>query len=77
MFFTGMIHILSFLLQNMFKNRNFHIKRTKIFKIYQNVSKIEGEIPKTQEKTQNSRKKLKLREDFTPPERPSGVIKKA
>ena len=34
-------------------------------------------IPKTQEKTQNSRKKLKLWEDFAPPERPSGVIKKA
>ena len=37
---------------------------------------MKGEIPKTQEKTQNSRKKLKLWEDFAPPERPSGVIKK-
>ena len=46
-----MIHILSFSLQNMFKNRNFHIKRTKIFKIYQNVSKIEGEIPKLKKNT--------------------------
>ena len=35
------------------------------------VSKIVGEIPKTQKKT------LKRREDFTPPERPSGVINKA
>ena len=33
-------------------------------------------IPKTQEKTQNSRKKLKPWEDFARPVRPSGVIKK-
>ena len=32
-----------------------------------------GEIPNTQEKTKNSREKLKLWEDFAPPERPSGV----
>ena len=38
--------------------------------------KLRGKFPKLKEKTQNSRKKLKLREDFTPPERPSGVIKK-
>ena len=30
---------------------------------------------KTQEKTQNSRKKLKVREDFSTPEVPSGVKK--
>ena len=60
----------------MFKNRNFHIKQTKSFKNYLNVSRFKGEIPKTQEKTQNSRKKLKLWEDLAPPERPSGVIKK-
>ena len=31
---------------------------------------------KLKEKTQNSRKKLKVREDFSAPERPSDVIKK-
>ena len=31
---------------------------------------------KTQGKTKNSRKKLKLREDISAPERPSGVKKK-
>ena len=39
--------------------------------------KLRGKFTKLKKKTQNSRKKLKLREDFTPPERPSGVIKKA
>ena len=39
--------------------------------------KLRGKFPKLKKKTQNSRKKLKLREDFTPPERPSDVIKKA
>ena len=77
MFFRGMIHSLSFLLPNMFKNRKFYTQRSKSFKICPKVSKIEGEIPKTQEKTRNSRKKLKLWEDFTPPERPSDVIKKS
>ena len=72
-----MIPSLSFLLPNMFKNRKFYTQRSKSFKICPKVSKIEGEIPKTQEKTRNSRKKLKLWEDFTPPERPSDVIKKA
>ena len=62
---------------NIYKNRNIYNKKSKGFKIYQNVSKIKGKIPETQEKTQNSRTKLKIREDFTPPERPSGVIKKA
>ena len=38
--------------------------------------KLRGKFPKLKKKTQNSRKKLKLREDFTPPERPSGVIKR-
>ena len=61
----------------MFKKRDFYIQRSKSFKIYPKVSKIEVEIPKTQEKTLNSRKKLKLWEDFAPSERPSDVIKKA
>ena len=39
--------------------------------------KLRGKFTKLKKKTQNSRKKLKLREDFTPPERPSGVIKKS
>jgi len=64
-------------LSNIFKTRNFYIEKSKGFKIYQNASKIKGEISETQEKTQNSRKKLIFREDFTSPERPSGVIKKA
>ena len=36
-----------------------------------------AKFQKLKKKTQNSRKKLKLWEDFAPPERPSGVIKKA
>ena len=35
-----------------------------------------AKFQKLKKKTQNSRKKLKLWEDFAPPERPSGVIKK-
>ena len=38
---------------------------------------LRAKFQKLKGKTQNSRKKLKLWEDFTPPERPSGVIKKA
>ena len=37
---------------------------------------MRGKKLKTQEKTQNSRKKLKVWEDFSTPEVPSGVIKK-
>ena len=70
MFFRGMIHILSFLLPNMFQKRDFYEQRSKSFKIYPKVSKIEVEIFKTQEKTRNSMKKLKVWEDFTPSERP-------
>jgi len=66
MFFRGRIHILSFLLQNMFKNRTFHIKRTKIFIIYQNVSKIEGEIPKTQGKNIKLKEKTEAVGGFHP-----------
>ena len=36
-----------------------------------------AKFQKLKKKTQNSRKKLKLWEDFAPPERPSGVIKKS
>ena len=36
-----------------------------------------AKFQKLKKKTQNSRKKLKLWEDFAPPERPIGVIKKA
>ena len=50
MFFRGMIHILSFLLPNMFQKRDFYIQRYKTFKIYPKVSKIEIELLKTQEK---------------------------
>ena len=57
MFFRGMIHSLSFLLPNMFKNRKFYTQRSKSFKICPKVSKIEGEIPKTQEK--NTKLKVK------------------
>ena len=64
MFFRRTIHILSFLLQNMFKNTNFHIKRTKIFIIYQNVSKIEGEIHKTQEKNTKLKEKTQASGGF-------------
>ena len=38
---------------------------------------LRAKFQKLNGKTQNSRKKLKLWEDFTPPERPSGVIKKS
>ena len=38
--------------------------------------KISRKNSKLKQKTQNSRKKLKLWEDFAPPERPSGVKKK-
>ena len=38
---------------------------------------LRAKFQKLKKKTQNSRKKLKLWEDFAPPERPSGVIKKA
>ena len=71
------MHILSFLLRNMFKNRSSRIKKPKSFKNYLNVSRFKGKIPKTQEKNTKVKEKLKLWEDFAPPERPSGVIKKA
>ena len=37
---------------------------------------LRAKFQKLKKKTQNSRKKLKLRENFAPPERPSGVNKK-
>ena len=37
---------------------------------------LRAKFQKLKKKTQNSSKKLKLWEDFAPPERPSGVIKK-
>ena len=37
---------------------------------------LRAKFQKLKKKTQNSRKKLKLWEDFAPPERPSGVKKK-
>ena len=48
----------------------------------ENLRKIEGEKHRTQEKKLNQRtqyasKKLKVRETFSVPEVPSGVIKKA
>ena len=59
------------------QKQNFHVKKPNSFKTYLNVSKLSGKFQKLKKKTQNSRKKLKLWEDFAPPERPSGVIKKA
>ena len=55
----------------------FIFKKSKSLKNYLNVSKLRGKFQKLKKKTQNSRKKLKLWEDFTPPERPSDVIKKS
>ena len=40
-------------------------------------SEIDAEISKLKEKTKNSSKKLKDREDISAPEVPSGVIKKS
>ena len=39
------------------------------------MSKLRGKFQNLKKKTQNSRKKLKLWEDFALPERPSGVMK--
>ena len=49
-FFREVLHILSFLLQNMFKNRNFHTQKPKSFKNYLNVSKLRGKFQKLQKK---------------------------
>ena len=66
MFFRGMIHSLSFLLPNMFKNRKFYTQRSKSFKICPKVSKIEGEIPKTQEKNTKLKEKTQALGGFHP-----------
>ena len=50
---------------------------TKSFKNDLYVSRFKGKIPKTQEKNTKLKEKLKIWEDFAPPERPSGAIKKA
>ena len=39
-------------------------------------NKTKKNMEKLKQKTQNSRKKLELWEDFAPPERPSGVKEK-
>ena len=52
-------------------------KQEVLYSKIQKFLKLRGKFPKLKKKTQNSRKKLKLWEDFAPPERPSGVIKKA
>ena len=77
MVFRMMIHSLSFLLPNMFKTGSFMLKYPKVSKFVHKFLKLRGKFPKLKRETRNSRTKLKLWEDFTPPERPSDVIKKA
>ena len=56
---------------------NFNYYLSKILTFLENWQELERKILKTQAKTQNSSKKLMVREDFPMPEGPSDVIKKA
>ena len=50
-------------------------QRSKSFKIFPKVSKIEGEIPKTQEKNTKLKEETQALGGFHPRLRPSDVIK--
>ena len=76
-FSGGWYTVCHFYCQICSKTGSFILKDPKVSKFVQKFLKLRGKFPKLKKKTQNSRKKLKLWEDFAPPERPSGVIKKA
>ena len=60
-------------------NKKFKLYQFQLFsaKNIDILRRLERKILKTQAKTQNSSKKLKVREDFPSPEVPSDVTKKA
>ena len=66
-----------FLWTNILKFYQFKLFFTKILDLFRKFEKNWGENLKTEEKTQNSSKKLKVWEAFSAPEVPSGVRKKS
>ena len=72
-----LLFMIFLLLTNNSNSINFNNFLAKILTLLENWRKLERKLLKTQAKTQNSSKKLKVQEDFPTPEVPSDVIKKA
>ena len=60
------MHILSFLLQNMFIKRNFHIQKIQKFKNDLNVSKLRGKFHKIKKKNTKLKEKTQALGGFSP-----------